>query len=71
MRNNYNIEVIGGNQKFMAIQANRDISNYLDIKEGDPVLKLERKIETSRSEYSFYSSIYCNTNKFYLEGSFW
>lgn len=70
MRSNYDIEVIGGNQKIMAIQANKEISNYLNIKEGDPILKLERKLETSRSGYSFYSSIYCNTNNFYLEGSF-
>lgn len=70
MRSNYDIEVIGGNQKIMAIQANREIGEYLNIAEGDPILKLERKLETSRSAYSFYSSIYCNTNNFYLEGSF-
>lgn len=70
MRSNYNIEVTGGEQKIMAIHANKEIGNYLDIKEGDPVLKLERKMETSRSGYSYYSVIYCNTNNFYLEGSF-
>ena len=70
MRSTYNIEVTGGDQKIMAIQANKEIGNYLDIKEGDPVLKLERKMDTNRPEYSFYSVIFCNTNKFYLEGSF-
>ncbi len=70
MRSNYDIEVIGGNQKIMAILANKEIGNYLNIEEGDPILKLERKLETNRSGYSFYSSIYCNTNNFYLEGSF-
>ncbi len=70
MRNNYNIEVKGGDQKIMAIQANKEISAYLDLNEGDPVLKLERKMDTNRTGYCFYSVIYCNTDNFYLEGSF-
>jgi GntR family transcriptional regulator/GntR family frlABCD operon transcriptional regulator len=70
MRNSYGIEVIGGAQKIMAITANKEIGKYLNIKPGDPVLKLERKMETNRKDYFFYSSIFCNTNDFYLEGSF-
>lgn len=70
MRRNYGIEVIGGNQKIMAIEANQEIGKYLNISPGNPVLKLERKMETSRKDYFFYSSIFCNTNDFYLEGSF-
>ena len=70
MRSSYDIEVIGGEQKIMAIEATNEIANYLDCRKGDPVLKLERKMETNRSGYSFYSSIFCNTNDFYLEGSF-
>lgn len=70
MRSSYDIEVIGGKQKIMAIRASKEISKYLNIKEGDPVLELERKMETNRSGYCFYSSIFCNTNNFYLEGSF-
>ena len=70
MRTSYGLEVIGGAQKIMAINADTEISKYLNINPGDPVLKLERKIETSRKDYFFYSIIYCNTNDFYLEGSF-
>ena len=70
MRSNYGIEIIGGHQKIMAINANIEIGKYLNINKGDPVLKLERKIETNRKDYFFYSSIFCNTNDFYLEGSF-
>ena len=70
MRSNYGIEIIGGHQKIMAINANDEIGKYLNINPGDPVLKLERKIETNRKDYFFYSSIFCNTNDFYLEGSF-
>ena len=53
-----------------ATTANEEIGKYLNIKPGDPVLKLERKMETNRKDYFFYSSIFCNTNDFYLEGSF-
>lgn len=70
IRKSYAIEVIGGEQKIMAIQANEEISSYLGIKLGDPVLRLERKMETNRSGFCFYSSIYCNTNNFHLEGNF-
>ena len=70
MRSSYDIEVIGGKQKIMAIHASKEIGSFLEINEGDPVLKLERKMETNRSGYYFYSSIFCNTNNFYLEGNF-
>jgi len=70
MRSNYGIEVIGGQQKIMAINASTEIGQYLNIDPEAPVLKLERKIETSRKDYYFYSTIFCNTNDFYLEGSF-
>lgn len=70
MRRDYGIEVKGGQQRIMAMKADAEIGKYLNIKEGDPILKMERKIETSRKDYFFYSSIYCNTNEFYLEGSF-
>jgi len=70
MRTSYGIEVVGGAQKIMATTANEEIGKYLNIKAGDPVLKLERKMETNRKDYFFYSSIFCNTNDFYLEGSF-
>ena len=70
MRRGYGIEVIGGQQKIMAINASIEIGLYLNINPGDPVLKLERKMETSRKDYYFYSTIFCNTDEFYLEGSF-
>ena len=70
MRQSYNIVVKGGRQKIMAIPAGKVINRYLQIEQGKPILKLDRKLETNRPDYSFYSIIYCNTNNFYLEGSF-
>lgn len=70
LRTSYGIEVIGGEQKIRAVKANENLSKYLDVKVGDPVLQLQRKMQTNRFRYCFYSSIYCNTEDFYLEGTF-
>ena len=70
MRTSYELEVTGGAQKIMAVNADEKIGKYLNICPGDPVLKLDRKMETNRKDYFFYSTIFCNTNEFYLEGSF-
>jgi DNA-binding GntR family transcriptional regulator len=70
MRTSYDIEVTGGEQKIQAVKASEEISKYLEIAIGEPVLKLDRKIDTNRPDFRFYSSIYCNTSEFYLEGNF-
>jgi GntR family transcriptional regulator/GntR family frlABCD operon transcriptional regulator len=70
LRTSYGIEVIGGEQKIRAVKADENLSRYLDVKTGDPVLHLQRKMKTNRFGYFFYSSIYCNTEEFYLEGTF-
>lgn len=70
MRTSYDIEVTGGEQKIQAVKASEEISKYLEIAIGEPILKLDRKIDTNRPDFRFYSSIYCNTSEFYLEGNF-
>jgi GntR family transcriptional regulator/GntR family frlABCD operon transcriptional regulator len=62
--------VVGGEQRIRATLADQQISGYLNIPEGYPVLHLERKMETNRSNFVFYSSIFCETGNFYLEGTF-
>jgi DNA-binding GntR family transcriptional regulator len=70
LRKYYGIEVHGGEQKLRAIPATKKIARYLKIKEGTPVLHLERKLDTNRTGYSFYSSIYCITSEHALFGTF-
>jgi DNA-binding GntR family transcriptional regulator len=70
LRRFYNIEVKGGEQKLKAIPANREIGKYLEIPVGKPVLHLERKIDTNRVGFCFYSSLYCNTEDYALFGIF-
>ncbi len=70
LRKFYQIEVKGGEQKLRAISATKKISKCLEVPVGQPILHLERKIDTNRVGFSFYSSIYCNTEDHALFGIF-
>jgi DNA-binding GntR family transcriptional regulator len=70
LRKSYNLEVKGGEQKIKAIPAGKYIGKHLDLETGHPVLHLERKFETNRIGYYFYSSIYCNTEDHAVFGVF-
>lgn len=64
----YHIEVKGGEQKLWAIAADNKTSEYLEIKQGCPILRLERRIDTNREGFSIYTSLYVNTEKYLLQG---
>lgn len=70
LREHYSIEIRGGEQRIKAIPADARISRFLKLKKGQPVLHLERKMETNVNGLSLYSSIYCNTEKFSIFGRF-
>jgi len=70
LRKNYSIEIKGGLQRLKAIPAEGKIVDLLRVKKGKPVLYLERKLETSRSNFFVYSSLYCNTETHSLFGAF-
>jgi len=70
LRHFYQIEVTGGEQRLWAIPAREKIADFLGIHPGQPVLHLERKIDTNRVGYSFFSSLYCNTSEHALFGVF-
>lgn len=70
LREHYHIEIRGGEQRIKAIPASAKIRRFLKLDKGQPVLHLERKIETSINELFIYSSIYCNTGKFAIFGRF-
>jgi len=70
LRISYNIDVVGGEQKIKSIPADAQISRYLKLEKGHPILHLERKFETNRPGYFFYSSIYCNTDEQAVFGIF-
>lgn len=70
LRDHYRIEIKGGDQRIKAIPVSSKISRFLQMKKGQPVLHLERKMETNNSELFVYSSIFCNTEKYSIFGRF-
>ncbi len=70
MRTSYQIEVTGGEQKLMAITANEKLQEYFNVRPGHPILRLDRKMETNKEGFFFYSQVFCNTNEYGLYGTF-
>jgi DNA-binding GntR family transcriptional regulator len=70
LRIHYQIEIVGGEQRLKAIQANKLLARYLQVSNGAAILHLERKIETTRPGFYIYSSIYCNTSEHSIFGTF-
>ena len=70
LREAYQVEIKGGEQKIRAINADRYICSCLIIKPSEPVLHMERKMITNRQELNIYSSIYCNTKFYAIYGVF-
>ena len=70
LRDFYRIEINGGEQRIKAIQADSKMSKLLQLKKDQPLLHLERKLETNNPDLFLYSSIYCNTEKYSIFGRF-
>jgi len=70
LRKHYHIQVKGGDQKIMAITADKRIQEHFRVKKNHPILRLDRKMETNRPGFSFFSQIYCNTSDYSLIGRF-
>jgi GntR family transcriptional regulator/GntR family frlABCD operon transcriptional regulator len=70
LRDHYHIEIKGGDQRIKAIPATGKIRRFLKLKKDQPVLHLERKLETNNPGLFLYSSIFCNTEKYSIFGRF-
>ena len=70
LRQNYQIQINGGEQKIYATNAEPTIQKYFKVPANHPILKLERKLSTNRLDYYVYSILYCNTEKHSLYGEF-
>jgi DNA-binding GntR family transcriptional regulator len=70
LRDHYRIEIKGGEQRIKAIPVSSKISRFLQMKKDQPVLHLERKLETNNPGLFLYSSIFCNTEKYSIFGRF-
>jgi DNA-binding GntR family transcriptional regulator len=70
LRRHYQIQVTGGEQKIQAVTADRRIREHFGVKRGHPILRLDRRLDTSRAGFSFFSQVYCNTIDYSLIGRF-
>lgn len=70
LRDHYHVEIKGGEQRLKAIPAYTRISRFLKLEKNQPVLHLERKMETNVTGLFVYSSIFCNTEKYSIFGRF-
>lgn len=70
LRKAYQIEVKNGEQRIRAIHADERICGFLKVPPDHPVLHLQRKLNTNRPGFHFFSSIYCNTGEHALYGTF-
>jgi len=70
LRKHYHVEVKGGEQKIQAITADERIQKHFGVMKGHPILRMDRKLDTNRVGFSFFSQIYCNTEDYSLIGRF-
>ncbi len=70
LRKHYQIEVKGGEQKIQAITADERIQTHFGVKKNHPILRVDRKLDTNRVGFFFFSQIYCNTQDYSLIGRF-
>lgn len=70
LRKHYQIQVKGGDQKILAITADERIQKHFNVKKNHPILRVDRKMETNRAGFAFFSQIYCNTSDYSLIGRF-
>ncbi|HEX7366268.1 MAG TPA: GntR family transcriptional regulator [Pelobium sp.] len=70
LKNSFNIDIKGGEQKIWAVMANEEVAKLLSLTEKHPVLHMKRNLKTSDSKVEIFSFLYCNTEQYYLHDSF-
>lgn len=70
LREHHQLEVTGGEQKIQAILATEKIQNYFNVSKDQPIIQLDRRIDTNKPDFSFYSQVFCNADKYALMGTF-
>jgi DNA-binding GntR family transcriptional regulator len=70
LRKHYQLQVTGGEQKIQAITADARIQEHFGVKKNHPILRVDRKLDTNRVGFSFFSRVYCNTRDYSLTGRF-
>jgi len=70
LRKHYQIHVTGGEQEISAIKPEKKLQKYFEVSPDHPILRINRKFETNRPDYFFYSQVLCNTEDSAIYGTF-
>ncbi|RZK82388.1 MAG: GntR family transcriptional regulator [Pedobacter sp.] len=70
LKDQYNIEILNGEQKIWAINGDKNVSKLLNIKPAQPLLHMKRRLQTNIPDLNVYSSIFCNTQEYFLQDYF-
>ena len=70
LRAHYDLYVTGGEQKIAALPIRSDPTTraLLAADPDHPILHLQKRYETNRPDYHFYTAIWARTDQFYLQG---
>lgn len=69
LQTRYGISMSSVEQYIRAITAEEKMARHLDLKENEPLLKINRRYATSQVGFFVYSTLYCNTQH-YAIGSY-
>jgi len=70
LNDQYQIEVVGGEQKIWAISAGKTISKLLKLRRDSPIVHMKRKLKTNTRDLNIYSWLFCNTENHFLHDFF-
>lgn len=70
LRTHYQILVTGGEQRIKAMRCPEHIAKLIEIKKGEPVLYLQRRLTTNREGFHIYSVIWFNSMNHTIFGRF-
>ena len=70
LRTKYGLVVRGGEQKIQALAADSTVAQQLCIEAGNPVLRLEKQLDTNKNDFSFFSLLFALTDRYLLQGRF-
>lgn len=70
IKDHYDVDIVKGEQKIWAVNGEKKIAKLLDLKASQPMLHMKRRLHTNIKDLNIYSSIYCNTQEYFLQDFF-
>jgi DNA-binding GntR family transcriptional regulator len=70
LKEHYNVEIKGGEQKIWAIPGDKKICKLLNMEENHPIVHMKRRLLTNIQDLVIHSFIYCNTDEYFLQDYF-